>query len=58
MCIRDSNKYCTKHYDESYQIEIVEFESQEEMKLKMSTAIMAGEMCIRDRYLSYHYFVF
>lgn len=37
------NKYCTKHYDESYQIEIVEFESQEEMKLKMSTEIMAGE---------------
>ena len=37
------NKYCTKHYDESYQIEIVKFESQEEMKLKMSTEIMAGE---------------
>ena len=36
------NKYCTKHYDESYQIEIVEFDS-EEIKLKMSTEIMAGE---------------
>ena len=41
--IKRYNKYCTKHYDESYQIEIVEFESQEEMKLKMSTEIMAGE---------------
>ena len=41
--IKRYNKYCTKHYDESYQIEIVEFESQEEMKLKMSTEIMAGK---------------
>ena len=41
--IKRYNKYCTKHYDESYQIEIVEFESQEEMKLKMSTEIIAGE---------------
>lgn len=36
------NKYCTKHYDESYQIEIVEFESQEEMNIKISTEVMSG----------------
>lgn len=36
------NKYCTKHYDESYQIEIVKFESQEEMNIKISTEVMSG----------------
>ena len=36
------NKYCKKHYDESYQIEIVEFESQEEMNIKISTEVMSG----------------
>lgn len=41
--IQKYNNYCLKNLDESYQIEIVEFESQEEMKLKMSTEIMAGE---------------
>lgn len=37
------NKYCTKHYDESYQIEIVKFESQEEMNIKISTEVMSGD---------------
>ena len=41
--IKRYNKYCTKHYDESYQIEIVEFESQEEMNIKISTEVMSGE---------------
>jgi ABC-type glycerol-3-phosphate transport system substrate-binding protein len=40
--INKYNNYCAKHYDESYQIEIIEFDSQEEMNLKMSTEIMAG----------------
>lgn len=40
--IKRYNKYCTKHYDESYQIEIVEFESQEEMNIKISTEVMSG----------------
>ena len=37
------NKYCKKHYDESYQIEIVKFESQEEMNIKISTEVMSGD---------------
>jgi multiple sugar transport system substrate-binding protein len=37
------NKYCTKHHDESYQIEIVEFDSEDTMLTKISTEIMAGE---------------
>ena len=37
------NKYCTKHYDESYQIEIVEFDSEDTMLTKISTEIMAGK---------------
>ena len=40
--IEKYNKYCKKHYDESYQIEIVEFESQEEMNIKISTEVMSG----------------
>ena len=40
--IEKYNKYCTKHYDESYQIEIVKFESQEEMNIKISTEVMSG----------------
>lgn len=40
--IKNYNTYCTKYFDESYQIEIVEFGSQEEMNLKMSTEIMSG----------------
>lgn len=40
--IKRYNKYCTKHYDESYQIEIVKFESQEEMNIKISTEVMSG----------------
>ena len=41
--IKRYNKYCTKHYDESYQIEIVKFESQEEMNIKISTEVMSGD---------------
>lgn len=41
--IKKYNQICNQKYDESYQIEIVEFESQEEMNLKMSTEIMAGK---------------
>lgn len=37
------NKYCKNNLDESYQIEIVEFNSSEEMYTKMSTELMAGE---------------
>ena len=37
------NKYCTKHYDESYQIEIVKFDSEGTMLTKISTEIMAGK---------------
>ena len=37
------NKYCTKHYDESYQIEIVKFDSEDSMLSKISTEIMAGK---------------
>ena len=37
------NKYCTKHYDESYQIEIVKFDSEDTMLTKISTEIMAGK---------------
>ena len=37
------NKYCTKHYDESYQIEIVEYDSLEEMYTIMATEIMSGD---------------
>lgn len=37
------NKYCKKHYDESYQIEIVEYDSLEEMYIIMATEIMSGD---------------
>lgn len=37
------NKYCKKHYDESYQIEIVEYDSLEEMYTIMATEIMSGD---------------
>lgn len=37
------NKYCTKHHDESYQIEIVEYNSLEEMYTIMATEIMSGD---------------
>ena len=40
--IKNYNNYCTHHYDESYQIEIVEFDSQEEMNLNLSTEVMSG----------------
>lgn len=41
--INKYNRYCAKHLDESYQIEIVEFNSSEEMYTKMSTEFMSGE---------------
>ena len=37
------NKYCTKHHDESYQIEIVEYDSLEEMYTIMATEFMSGD---------------
>ena len=37
------NKYCKKHYDESYQIEIVEYDLLEEMYTIMATEIMSGD---------------
>ena len=41
--IKRYNKYCTKHYDESYQIEIVEYDSLEEMYTIMATEFMSGD---------------
>lgn len=40
--IEKYNKVCLQKYDESYQIEIVKFDTEEEMNLKMSTEIMSG----------------
>lgn len=37
------NKYCKKHYDESYQIEIVAYDSLEEMYTIMATEFMSGD---------------
>lgn len=37
------NKYCTKHHDESYQIEIVAYDSLEEMYTIMATEFMSGD---------------
>ena len=37
------NKYCKKHDDESYQIEIVEYDSLEEMYTIMATEFMSGD---------------
>ena len=41
--IKRYNQYCTKHYDESYQIEIVEYDSLEEMYTIMATEFMSGD---------------
>lgn len=41
--IKRYNKYSTKHYDESYQIEIVEYDSLEEMYTIMATEFMSGD---------------
>ena len=41
--INKYNKYCTVNYNDTDKIEIIKFDSEEEMKLKMSTEIMAGE---------------
>ncbi|WP_440450793.1 ABC transporter substrate-binding protein [Ruminococcus intestinalis] len=41
--IQKYNNYCLKNLDESYQIEIVEFDSEDTMLTKISTEIMAGE---------------
>lgn len=40
--IKQYNRYCLKNYDESYQIEIVEFEDDNDLYTKMSTELMAG----------------
>lgn len=40
--IQKYNNYCTINYDDTYKIEIIRFESEEEMTLKMSTEIMSG----------------
>lgn len=40
--IRQYNKMCAEKYDESYQIEIIEFKNKDDMCTKMSTEIMAG----------------
>lgn len=41
--IKQYNKICLEKYDESYQIEIIEFENNDDMCTKISTEIMAGE---------------
>lgn len=41
--IKQYNKKCLEKYDKSYQIEIIEFENNDDMCTKMSTEIMAGE---------------
>lgn len=41
--IKQYNKICLEKYDESYQIEIIEFENNDDMCTKMSTEIMVGE---------------
>lgn len=41
--IKQYNKICLEKYDESYQIEIIEFENNDDMCTKMSTEIMARE---------------
>lgn len=41
--IKQYNKICLEKYDESYQIEIIEFENNDDMCTKMSTEIIAGE---------------
>lgn len=40
--IKHYNNYCLKHYDRSYQIEVVEFENEKQLYEKMSTELMAG----------------
>ena len=40
--IQKYNNYCLKNLEESYQIEIVEFDSEDTMLTKISTEIMAG----------------
>lgn len=41
--IKHYNKYCKKHYDVSYQIEIVNFETEDQLLTKFSTELMAGK---------------
>ena len=41
--IKRYNKYCKSHYDASYQIEIVSFESEDQLLTKFSTELMAGK---------------
>lgn len=41
--IEEYNKYCSKNLDDSYKIQVIEFESEDEMNTKISTEVMAGE---------------
>lgn len=41
--IKRYNIYCQNNYDESYQIEVVKFENEEDMYTKMSAELMAGQ---------------
>lgn len=41
--IEKYNKYCTSKKDESYKIKTIEFESEDDMYLKMSTELMVGK---------------
>lgn len=41
--IEKYNKYCTSKKDESYKIKTIEFESEDDIYLKMSTELMVGK---------------
>lgn len=41
--IKRYNIFCHNNYDESYQIEVVKFENEEDMYTKMSAELMAGQ---------------
>lgn len=43
LLIKQYNKFCLENYDESYQIEIISFENEDDMNTKISTEIMAGK---------------
>lgn len=40
--INKYNNYCTSNYNDTYKIEIIRFDSQKEMNLKISTEVMSG----------------
>lgn len=41
--IKRYNQYCLQVYDKSYQIDIIEFDNENDMNTKISTEIMAGK---------------